>query len=511
MEQVADDSIQQTVYIEQNPDESDNDDLIEPDPDEQPTEWSAYDSQRLLTFYTDNKETFVAGTTKRKFLWSVACKTMLMGKTPYSCESHLNMLMRKYAEALIEERNGKTVDWDSWPLNFAQQAFQDDAAVQDIIQELSTQHETIVPDLPVDESSLLVKRSAPRSVGDEKVITMLQLYLSHKNSLKNVQKDVWQRGLWETIAMELGDENDAEYWHKRFLNFKHNYIRLLEKRQATGPESISWPYMGLFDQIFANDVEFQRKYKLFNIQIESDQAVQSIPQNVWNSTEITILAKYYFDCFDEFQDPTIPKSFLWNEVGRLLDKNPDRCKAKYESLKNEHFEKHLSENYVLANRIPVEIIFDTIISRETEIELGKPDPSSVSDQLVQWKTEELDEMVQMICNRTELFKDRVCYYVCWALIARKLKRTVQSCRNQMDELITLYRTILADKKENPDMQIDWRYIELFDRIYDYGMDQNLLAGYETLKVREAAALNGGEFTISCNQYSLLSTFPVLLC
>lgn len=511
MVQLTEDSIQQTVYIDQNPDDSDNDDLDQPDDNEEPVEWSQDDSHRLLTFYSDNRETFIAGTTKRKFLWSVACKTMLMGKTPYACEAHLGDLMRKYAEAVIGERKGVTGDWHTWPLlSIAQQVFHDDSTLEGVIEQLNAQQVILLPEIVTgnervavysDVETVTKRANTSRSAVDLKVIEMLNLYLKHKNSLKNLKKDYWQRGLWESIAVELGNEEDAEYWHKRFLNFKHNYIRLLEKRYANGPESVHWPYMSLFDQIFDDDQEFRRKYppppKVEILSIENvsySTPPTFLAENIWNNTEVTVLAKYYFDCFDEFQDSTIPKQFLWNEVGRLLDRNEDSCKAKYESLKSEHKEKYTSGGYNLANRIPLEIIFDNIIFKEIELELSQQKSSKTVSE--KWKTEELDELVQFLCNSAELFKDPVCHYVCWAVVADTLKRSVQSCLQEMEGLVELYRKILSNKKENPDVQIEWRYIELFDRIYDYGMDEKLLTGYANLKQNDTVQIDG-EFCLFC--------------
>ncbi|XP_063835028.1 uncharacterized protein LOC135084223 [Ostrinia nubilalis] len=438
--------------------------------------WTEEEVQKLLVFYVDNKETFITGTAKKKHLWAIACKTMLVGKTADNCDVKLRNLKHKYSSMLIDQQKGVAV---TWPLfNLCHQAFHDDTYVQFILRaQLSQPQKKIkvpVENNPIEESSnsgvITVKNiNTNKSTGDAKVEAMLNLYLKYK---KNFQKDYWRRGLWETIAIELGEE-DSDYWHKRFLNFRQHYLRAHAKRESQGPDSVQWPYMHLFDQIFEDDPEFQRKF-LENGTRKAE--VQPVDVNEWNETEKTILVKYYFDCFDEFMDKTIPNNFLWNEVSRLLDKKPEVCKSKYQELKDEHLNLYFEGGYSLRQRKPLAILFDNIISKETVLELANN-----TTYVVVWKTEDIDLLVEFLYENMIVFKDPVCYNVFWACLSKKLKRSVQTCKQKWEELKTLYKSILEDKKENPDMQIDWRYIEMFDVIFDYGMDTNLLNDFKYLK------------------------------
>lgn len=454
-------------------------DIAEPEPSVK-DKWSDEEVKRLLVFFIDNKDTFTSGTTKKKHLWAVACKTMLIGKTPQTCEVKLRNLKRKYSMMLLEHQKGMSI---TWPL-FEQchQAFHNDTYVQFMLKEQSEQEQKLAK-VPIPRSAedanggvIVVKNvNVKPTGGDSSVELMLTLYLRYK---KNFQKDYWRRGLWETIAMELGEE-DSDYWHKRFMNFKQHYLRMVDKREAEGPDSINWPYMNLFDQIFENDPEFQKRYVGNKVSQEPVAApTESVTvYNEWNDTEVMILVKYCFDCFDEFQDSTIPNNFLWTEVGRLLDKKPEACKKKYGELKQAHLQKYLDGGYTLRDRNALAILFDNIISREVEVELN-------ADKLKKgdiWQTDDIDELVKFLYENIEMFKDPVCYYVCWSGIANKLDKSVQSCKKRWEDLKVLYQSILDDKKENPDMQIDWRYIELFDRIFDYGMDTNLLSDFKQLK------------------------------
>ncbi|KAG7297010.1 hypothetical protein JYU34_019936 [Plutella xylostella] len=490
MEQVSDGSVQQIYIEEANAIETMNEELTPDEPDEETGEnWTHYEIKRLLVFYIDNKEAFITGATQKDFLWSVACKTMLVGKSPYSCNSKLQGLKKVYAKSLFDQNKGVSVTWH-W-FKMAHQAFHDDEFVETTLKELAQQEK-----LQAQAVFTQRKVQANRSVVDEKLMMVLKLYIKHKKNIKNVQKEFWSQGIWETIALEMG-EDDAEYWHRRFLNFKHNYIRLLDKRRANGPQGINWPYMALFDEIYANDEEFQQKY-----QYRPEPPVASVNagpvavlnQNQWNDTENIVLVKYCFDCFDEFQDPTIPDNFLWNEVGRLLEKNAQTCKQKYEEMRNKHLDKYIAGSYDMSSRVPLDILYDNLISRTIEAEMVQLINTNKPASALTWKTAEIDDLAQFFYETIEMYKDPVCYYVCWAAIVKKLKKPLNNCRTQWLELVTLYRTILDDKKENPDMQIDWRYIELFDRLFDYGMDERLLEGYETIKAKEQTGKKSTENT-----------------
>lgn len=405
---------------------------------------------------------------------------MLVGKNPNLCEAKLNSLQAKYFEICGHIQKGVYVKWPYFEL--CHQTFQDDTPMI-TVETLNTPDPQIikVPALKQNfDNIMVVKKVNSRSTADEKVETMLNLYLKYK---KNFQAEYWRRGIWETIALEIG-EDDGEYWQKRFLNYKQHYLRLIDKRRVSGAEGINWPYMELFDKIFEGDEDFHRKYLTEEYKLIENQAIAEAEEppprlEDWDTTEMTVLVKYCFDCFDEFDDKTIPKKFLWNEIGRLLDKTAEACKSKYEELKNAHLDKYVEGGYDLRTRKPIEILFDNIISKEIENQIMKI--GRKPEQLEAWKIEELDELVQFFYDNIEMYKDLICHFVCWAALVRKMKKSLQSCRNQWKDLLCLYKTMLDDKKENPDMQIDWRYIEVFDRIFDYGMDSSLLSGYEMLK------------------------------
>lgn len=442
--------------------------------------WNEEEVQRILVFYVDNKETFVTGTAKKKHLWAVACKTMLIGKTPETCEVKLRNLKHKYSALLLEQEKGVAVTWPLFDL--CHQAFHDDTYVQYLLREhlLREQKNIKVPveSNPIEDahSGVITVKNMNTNKGDVNVETMLNLYLRYK---KNFQKDYWRKGLWETIAIELGEE-DADYWHKRFLNFKQHYLRMLAKRESDGHNSVNWPYMHLFDQIFEDDPEFKRRFTgLENGNRKSE--VLPADNNEWNDTEKTVLVKYYFDCYDEFQDPTIPNNFLWNEVGRLLDKKPEACKLKFEELKKAHLDSYLEGGYSLQARKPLAILYDNIISKDTELELN----NNVKSYGDMWTTEDIDQLVQFLYDNMIVFKDPVCFYVFWPCLAKKFNKSAAACKKQWEELKTLYKSILDDKKENPDMQIDWRYIDWFDRIFDYGMDTTLLNDFKNQKSNSA--------------------------
>ncbi|KAJ8705251.1 hypothetical protein PYW07_011078 [Mythimna separata] len=469
---------QDTSYIIQEVGDDSNE--ISTDQTAETDDWTEDETKRLLVFYNDNKGTFISGTTKKKHLWTVACKTMLVGKNPNSCEAKLNSLQAKYNNICSHIQKGVYVKWPYFEL--CHQIFHDETPMI-TVETLNTPEPQIikVPALKQNfDNVMVVKKVNSRSTADEKVEMMLKLYLKYK---KNFQAEYWRRGIWETIALEIG-EDDGEYWQKRFLNYKQHYLRLIDKRRESGSEGINWPYLELFDKIFEGDEDFHRKYLTEEYRLIENQAIAEIeepPPKVidWDTTEMTVLVKYCFDCYDEFEDKTIPNNFLWTEIGRLLDKTADACKSKYDELKEAHLDKYIQGGYDLRTRKPIEILFDNIISKKIENQIMKS--GKIPEQLEMWKTEELDELVQFFYDNIEMYKDLVCHFVCWAGVSKKLKRTLLSCRSQWEDLLMLYRTILNDKKENPYMQIDWRYIEVFDRIFDYGMDTSLLSGYETLK------------------------------
>ncbi|RVE53512.1 hypothetical protein evm_001882 [Chilo suppressalis] len=439
-------------------------------------QWTEEELQKLIIFYYDNNEAFFSGATQQQHLWAIACKTMLTGRTAQDCMNRLEILKKMYAQQRIDHEKGYNINWSLYDL--CNQAFYDDTYVNSLLKGNEQENKTLtkvpIPMIPthtttMDDSKggiIVVKsvNTTSKNVPDDKVETMLKLYLRYKK-----QKDIPTKAIWETIALELGEES-SEYWHKRFLNFKQHYLRMLSKRSVDGPTTINWPYMALFDEIFKDDPVFQSKHAIETTGTTNTFEVPIINIDEWNNTECTVLAKYYFDCFNEFQDASIPNKFLWTEVGRLLDKKPDDCKNKYEELKAAHYDKYFPGGYTLRGRIPMEIIYDNIISKEVEIELVSNRNSTPNV----WNTEEIDELVKYFYQNVELFKDEVCYFVCWACISRALNKSIHSCRKQWEELKMLYKSILSDKMENSDMQIDWRYIELFDRIFDYGMDTNLL-------------------------------------
>ncbi|XP_039761083.1 uncharacterized protein LOC120634496 isoform X1 [Pararge aegeria] len=432
--------------------------------------WLEDDIKRLITFFIDNKETFLSGTTRKIHLWVVACKTMLTDKRPISCEAKLNTLKKKYAQLCIDKQRGQFITWPYFDL--CHQAFHDDSYVKMCLSEAA--RDTVVVNLPtqnvLNQDGVFVVKKVNTENKDERVEDMLALYLKYKKIYKKGHNT--PRSMWETIALELGHE-DAEYWQKRFLNFKQHYIRMVYKRNECGSEAINWPYLTYFDQIYADDIDFQQKFcQPEDNKLDVTVVIES-SEKLWNDMEKTFLVKYCFDCFNEFQDRTIPKKFLWKEVGRLIDKAPEACSQKYDELKNEHLSKLLEEGYNLYERQPIAILFDNIIAREVEIELEK---GAVTSE--EWKPEQIDEFVHYIYNNSNMIKDSVCYYVCWAVLAKKFEKSIPSCKEQWDELTSIYRSALDDKKEYPDMQLKWRYMDLFDRIFDYGMDSKLFLGYK---------------------------------
>ncbi|XP_072945807.1 uncharacterized protein [Epargyreus clarus] len=474
--------MQEDKYVIEEIDETE--DVHKDDLDAAPDEmekWLDEETKKLLIFYTDNKEAFLSGTTKRKHLWDVACRTMLHGKNHVSCEQKLKSLMKKYSEVVAEKRKGIHAIWPY--LTLCHHAFYDNDYAKTLIKEQideATKVTINVPNISQTNSDgiLVVKKVSNRTNIDEKVETMLNLYLKHR---KSFQKNESQRGLWELIVCEMG-EQDVDYWHRRFLNFKQHYIRMLHKQKDSGAQSIIWPYMKIFNQIFQNDEEFHQKFspKVETVsKIDDKLIVETVDKNSWIDMEKTFLVKYYFDCFQDFQDPSIPTMFLWNEIGRLLDKKPDDCKEKFNELKDAHVEELMKGAYNVAERLPIDIVLDNVIAKETQLKLEKGQKQT--DQYIAWKTEQVDELVQYFYDNTEMLKDPICYYVAWFVLSKKSNKSCLACLKQWENLTALYKSILNDKKENPDMLIDWRYIELFDRIFDYGMAVDLLDGSEKLK------------------------------
>lgn len=96
--------IQEDKYVIEEINESD---VITKDVLDSDQEWLDEETKKLLIFYTDNKEAFLSGTTKRKHLWDVACRTMLHGKNHFSCESKLKDLIKRYSEVIAEKRREK--------------------------------------------------------------------------------------------------------------------------------------------------------------------------------------------------------------------------------------------------------------------------------------------------------------------------------------------------------------------------------------------------------------------
>lgn len=440
--------------------------------------WAEEDIKRLLIFYYDNKQSFtVSGVAQRKHLWSVACKTMLIGKDPDSCDLKLEELKSKYAEVCNYTENHIFVKWPF--LEICQKAFHDDLPLKSFNTEIpkpriAVTKEEVTQVTTIPENILVtVKQIKPRTA-DESVMEMLNLYLKYKH---HFQTEHWRKDLWETIASEMGQSDDAEYWHKRFLNYKQHYINMLIKQKESGPDSVSWPYMDLFDKIFNDDVNFNNKFfKTINKDDKESIIIEEPAESEddWNTTHITFLGKYYFDSYDEFEDPTIPDMFLWTEVGRLIEKKPETCKAKYAELREAHIESYLAGGYCLQDRTAISIILDHIISKDVKKLFAE---ASNVDTLDDWNTEDIDGLVKFFDDYIAVFKDSVCYFVCWEAVARKLKRDIESCKRKWDELVSLYNSMLEDKKDDPDMEIDWRYIEMFDRIFDYGMDAKFIKGY----------------------------------
>lgn len=466
--------------------------------------WTQEEINRILIFYVDNKENFLTGNTKKKHLWSICCMTMLTGKNSTSCEMKLRSMKRKYAQYLVNQQKGIHMNFP-W-LDLCHKAFYDDSSVNAMIKENTDQNEPRLAKLPAtlvktEEPVMSVKSINVNSAKnfDNKVELMLNLYLKYK---KDLQKP---KDLWEQIAMEIDEEN-GEYWHKRFLNYKHHYLKMLSKRASSGPSSVQWPYMALYDQIFEDDQQFQRKFHS-NLKSDVDDSMKPIISNMelyskpddWNITEMTVLLKYYFDCYDDFQDSSIPDHFLWNEVGRLLDKKPDACRIKFGEMREEHLDKYLQGDYELRARVPVAILFDNIISKDAKAEMGK---AIVGESNV-WGNNDVDELVKYFYDNVELFKDPICHFVCLASIAKKLKKSIYNCSLQWKDLTALYKSILEDKKEYPDMQIDWKYIDVFDRIFDYGMDTNL---FDFAELKEKAIEKQNESGKIAGMYRFLLKF-----
>lgn len=401
-------------------------------------------------------------------------------------------LRRKYAQICVDELKKRGNEKNTWPYyDLCHQAFHDDSYVKMFISEDLKEQEPQIMKVPAAnverEGTVVIKKVNSRQIPDQKVELMLKLYMKHK---KQTPKEYWQNHIWKKIAIELGE--DSDYWHKRFLNYKNHYIKMLEKRAESGNQTITWPYMKLFDEIYEGDADFKWKQTNMNVTpIQFSTENDLLVPLEWDETEKTVLVKYCFDCFDEFQDETIPNGFLWHEVERLLDKPRDTCKAKYEELRSSHLDLYISGGYTLQHRKPIAILFDNLISKEIELELSAT-PIQF-DQVVSWKTELIDDLVHFFLNNIELFKDMLSHFVCWAAVSKMLCQSVRNCRDQWRDLTSLYKSILDDKKEDPEMQIDWRYTDLFDRIFDYGMDTKLLEGYEReVEIKEKSRKIGGK-------------------
>lgn len=464
----------------------------------EPSDWDDEDTKRLLQFYNDNKQSFLlSGATPQKHLWTVACKTMLIGKDPDTCNSKLAELKSKYGEVRAYSEKGIYVKWPL--LDLCHQAFYDDITFKSSDIEVSTpkiavlKQETV---RKVESKTIKQINTTPKTnyrTADEKVIEMLTLYLKYKHKF---QQEHWSKEIWETIALEMGQADEAEYWHKRFLNYKLHYVSLLAKQNETGVISTSWPYMNLFDKIYGDDPVFHKKN--FNRSPDLEMTASKTPaeiqaefENDWNTTHITVLGKYYIDSYSEFEDPTIPDMFLWTEVGRLLDKKPENCRNKYAELRDEHIEKYLSgEQYDLQNRTAIDIILDHIIAKDVKKVFSQ---ATTVNSFENWETDQIDELVHFLFENVALFKDTICYFVCFEAVSKKINEDINSCKRQWDELVTLYNSILMDKKDDPDMQIDWSYIDTFDRIFDYGMDVNFIKGYGDSSQFADGGRVGGEF------------------
>lgn len=413
----------------------------------------------------------MSGVTQKKHLWNVACKTMLIGKDQERCDLKLAELKSKYCEARSYTEKGIYVKWPF--LDLCHQAFHDQITIKSQDTELSKAKVAVFKQDVIQNDQPRVVKQIYTKTADEKVEKMLNFYIKYKHKFQQVH---WRRDLWETIALEMGQIEDGEYWHKRFLNYKQHYISLLLKQKDNGPNT-SWPYMELFNKIFMDDKNFNKTHFNTPAVVKESTIPEDIPaepENEWNSTHITVLGKYYCDSYEEFEDTTIPNMFLWTEVGRLIDKKPESCKEKYTQLREEHIQMYLAGGYSLKTRSAIAIIFDNIIARDVKREFIE---TKNTDALETWKHATTDELVQFFYDNIEVFKDSICYFVCWEVIAKKLKRNVDSCKRQWDDLVSLYNSILEDKKDDPGLQIDWRYIEMFDRIFDYGMDVNFIKGY----------------------------------
>ncbi|KAI8425712.1 hypothetical protein MSG28_011514 [Choristoneura fumiferana] len=483
-----------SYLIEQPGTELEEDDVMEEEYAWSRDKWTDEETKRLLVFYVDNKAAFQAGSTRKKHLWTVACKTMLSSKQHNSCEMKLRNLKRKYLQLRVEQEKGFN-------------AFHDDKFVNDAVECSRRNSQTKAISIPTikpnDDKGIVIVKKVNKNTGDSNVEAMLTLYLKNKGlNYKSKQK-----ALWQSIAMQLGVE-DGDYWHKRFLNFKNNYIRLLEKRNSEGPESISWPYMHLFDQIYEGDEDFQKRHGPQQAQVAQPvtrvyQPIQQVKpetfDHIWNATELLVLVKYYFDCYQEFHDKTIPNSFLWNEVGRLIDKSPDSCKAKFEELRKEHLKKYLEGGYELRTRAPLAILFDNIISKDVQHEILTKTVKSVE----MWKTEELDEVVQFCYENAEddesydergfmkrskrrtgdskSFKILEFYQknkekfaspnrkklALWEILARDIGMSAAQCAHRFRNLKQVYTKYVQREINKPEKPILWPYYAHCKKVFGY--------------------------------------------
>ncbi|XP_028157002.1 uncharacterized protein LOC114350409 [Ostrinia furnacalis] len=183
--------------------------------------WDRAKTSQLIQAYSQAAHKFRNPRYQKKELWKEI--STVVGVSPFQCDKKFRNLKQTFIRLKMKANSGKSTKWRYYK-----------------------DFETIFnkSSYPSNNDNV-VEKVVYKYQDDDYVDQLLKYYLENKDKFNDPL--VKKRNVWKIIASRLGLA--IEECDRKFRNLKQTYMRLREKKLATG-KCNNWPYYHLFEMIY---------------------------------------------------------------------------------------------------------------------------------------------------------------------------------------------------------------------------------------------------------------------
>ncbi|XP_041985568.1 uncharacterized protein LOC121737901 [Aricia agestis] len=253
-------------------------------PGEKP--WSRNKVKVLISAYTEIAEKFKSTKYQKKELWKEVARKV--GEPAGSCDKKFRNLKQTYLRLRRKAISGRCITkWRYY---------------NDFVNLYENEHSAL--NIPTDEVF--------KPVEEDYVKHLLRFYIENKKKFRDPL--VKKKNLWKQIAPKIG--YSPEECDKKFRNLKHTYLRLAEKKSATG-KAVTWPYFSDFEEIYGepNSARMQVKQEC-NVDNAMLSEIRNIVHTATDSNDR--------DKFDKLVKAVEESNNIQRERNRILQLMLDR-------------------------------------------------------------------------------------------------------------------------------------------------------------------------------------------